>query len=166
MNDLFSLENILAIAIGISSFTLFLIFYRRTFETRKPFREIILPIDVREDIHRIIFKVIKSFQVYIGIYGCIEEVANRSKQPPIKAEYLLHFLPTSKEKREAIIGDLEEEYLEMYQRYGEQPTVRWYKVQVVVTFLRFILLATEKLLKISWFASLLRLSWEYVKRFV
>jgi len=55
-------------------------------------------------------------------------------QPPKNATYLLYFLP--KQQREYLIGDLEEEYYEIYESFGKRRAQFWYYYQVGASFWR------------------------------
>ncbi|HEY0738868.1 MAG TPA: permease prefix domain 2-containing transporter [Herpetosiphonaceae bacterium] len=68
------------------------------------------------------------------------------KRPPKFAEYLLRFVP--KQKREYVLGDLEEEYREIYDRNGKKHANVWYWWQVVRSFWPYIISTIKKV--VGW----------------
>lgn len=96
-------------------------------------------------------------------------ITQRNQQPPRRAEYLLRFLPISHKDREAVIGDLEEEYHDICQQFGQKHALHWYWYQVIVSFWPFFKAAIKSIIKwsaIGWLPTVLRLGWEYIRRFV
>ncbi len=71
-------------------------------------------------------------------------VAQKDQRPPAFAEYLLHFLP--KTMREALPGDLEEEYHQMYARFGKRRATFWYYVQVALSFWPLLSMGVKQLI--------------------
>jgi hypothetical protein len=57
---------------------------------------------------------------------------NPAQHPPKLTEYLLFFLP--KEEQEILMGDLEEEYWEKFEKLGRRQATRWYWQQVATSF--------------------------------
>ncbi len=58
--------------------------------------------------------------------------------PPEFGEYLLWYLPMPPDIREAVIGDLQEEYVCVHQRFGHRRAVVWYYTQVAASFWPFV----------------------------
>jgi hypothetical protein len=56
----------------------------------------------------------------------------QSLRPPMTAEYILHLLLPKKD-REACIGDLIEEYRDIYERFGKLRADFWFSTQVVLS---------------------------------
>jgi hypothetical protein len=69
----------------------------------------------------------------------------RQRPPARFAEYLLYFLP--KTTREPLLGDLEEEYREIYARFGKRKATIWYYVQVLYSYWPLLCRAGKKLIK-------------------
>jgi hypothetical protein len=65
------------------------------------------------------------------------------QRPPKFAEYLLYFLP--KKDREPLLGDLEEEYREIYEKFGRRKAAFWYYCQVMMSFLPYIVRGIKQL---------------------
>jgi hypothetical protein len=77
--------------------------------------------------------------------------------PPEFATYLLWFLP--KQTREVVIGDLEEEFHIIYNRFGRRKAVVWYYYQVSASFWPFAVSGAKKLIKwgvFGWVGDLVR----------
>lgn len=66
-------------------------------------------------------------------------------QPPELGQYLLWYLP--RKDREAIEGDLEEEFREVHDRFGRRKAVAWYYFQVGASFWPYAVRTGQKLLK-------------------
>jgi hypothetical protein len=78
-------------------------------------------------------------------------------QSPQFAAYLLWYLP--KEIREELIGDLEEAYRTIYNRFGRRKAVTWYYCQVGASFRPFAVRKAQRLIKlgaIGWVGEALR----------
>jgi hypothetical protein len=78
-------------------------------------------------------------------------------QPPEFATYLLWYLP--KEVREAVTGDLEEEFSIVYNRFGQRKAIIWYYYQVGASFWPFVVSKVQKLVKwgvVGWISEALR----------
>lgn len=76
------------------------------------------------------------------------------EQPPELAAYLLRFLP--KKDREAIIGDLEEEYTIVYRRFGLRKADRWFYWQVLASFWPSFKRAIVQLGALHWLGEVFR----------
>lgn len=79
------------------------------------------------------------------------------QRPPKFAEYLLYFLP--KKEREPLLGDLEEEYREVYKKFGKGKAKFWYYCQVAMSFWPYIARAVKKLVGlgvVGWAGSVIR----------
>ncbi len=77
--------------------------------------------------------------------------------PPYNATYVLWFLP--RELREDIIGDLEEEFRQIYKRFGRKRARFWYYYQVGASFWPFAVSGFKKLIRYGvagWVADVLR----------
>lgn len=84
----------------------------------------------------------------------IKSKATSSKRPPAKAEKAL-LLILSKDEREAILGDLAEEYMEIQVKFGASFAKVWYWKQVF-TSAAPILRKAIKWLLIAWMGELIR----------
>jgi hypothetical protein len=76
---------------------------------------------------------------------------------PRFAEYLLYFLP--KKDREPLLGDLEEEYYEVYKKFGKRKAHIWYYSQVAQSFWPLIIHCIKKLSAwglMGWLGSMIR----------
>jgi hypothetical protein len=75
---------------------------------------------------------------------------------PKFAEHLLRFLP--EKQRESFLGDLEEEYHDLYERSGKRQAQRWYYEQVVSSVGPLLLRAARSYLKkrVAWLGALIR----------
>jgi hypothetical protein len=81
-----------------------------------------------------------------------------NRHPPMFAEYLLYLLLPKKE-REPLLGDLEEEYHDIYRRFGCQHARFWYCWQVGASLWPLVTRAVKKLIKwgvLGWVGDLLR----------
>lgn len=79
------------------------------------------------------------------------------KHPPKFAEYLLYFLP--KKNREPLLGDLEEEYHDIYARFGKSKAEFWYWGQVVRSFWPLITNALKQIVRwgvLGWVGDVIR----------
>lgn len=76
---------------------------------------------------------------------------------PKFAEYLLYFLP--KKERDPLLGDLEEEYHEVYPKFGRRKARIWYYGQVVQSFWPLIVRCIRKLVAlgvVGWLGNVIR----------
>jgi hypothetical protein len=91
--------------------------------------------------------------------GTTRTTDNPDTQPPPKfAEYLLYLLLLKKD-REPVLGDLEEEYQEVYNRFGKKLAIIWYYKQVGASYWPLITRATTKFLKwgvLGWIGDFIR----------
>jgi hypothetical protein len=79
--------------------------------------------------------------------------------PPEFATYLLWYLPMHKKTREAVMGDLEEEFSIVSQRFGRREAIIWYYYQVGASFWPFAVSGVKKLIKwgvLGWIGEALR----------
>ncbi|MCD2453785.1 permease prefix domain 2-containing transporter [Methylicorpusculum oleiharenae] len=77
--------------------------------------------------------------------------------PPQLAEYLLYlFIPKS--NRDAILGDLEEDYRTVYQKFGSKLALMFYWWQVVTSIWPLVSASVEKLFKLIFKGILIKLS--------
>lgn len=84
-------------------------------------------------------------------------VTERAAQPPELGVYLLWYLP--KAVRENVIGDLDEEYAIVYDRFGRRKAVVWYYSQVIASFWPFAVSKIRALLQLTsqgWVIEVLR----------
>jgi hypothetical protein len=80
-----------------------------------------------------------------------------NNRPPQFAEYLLYFLP--KTMREPLLGDLEQEYHELFTRFGKRKATIWYYVQVALSYWPLLCSGVRKLIKwgvLGWIGSRLK----------
>jgi hypothetical protein len=80
-----------------------------------------------------------------------------NQHPPRFAAYLLRFLP--KEQRDALLGDLEEVYWEIYDQCGEQQAWKWYRNQTIRSLCPLFWRTVRTLLKsgvFGWFGDMIR----------
>jgi hypothetical protein len=80
-----------------------------------------------------------------------------NQPPPRFAAYLLRFLP--KEQRDALLGDLEEVYWEIYDQCGEQQAWKWYRNQTIRSLCPLFWRTVRTLLKsgvFGWFGDMIR----------
>lgn len=81
----------------------------------------------------------------------------RLDRPPQFGEYLLYFLP--KQKRESLIGDLEEEYHDVLERQGTRRAWFWYYGQVCMSFLPLLIAVIGRIVRwgiFAWIGDLVR----------
>jgi hypothetical protein len=86
-----------------------------------------------------------------------ETVLDLVPLPPEFATYLLWYLP--KKDREAVMGDLEEEFWIVYKRFGRRKAVIRYYYQVGASFWPYVVQAGKKLIKwgvMGWVGDLFR----------
>lgn len=85
-----------------------------------------------------------------------------STQPPEFATYLLWYLPMNKKIRDAVIGDLEEDFHTVYNRFGRRKAVAWYYYQVTASFWPFLASKVRSLIRLGF------LTWlgEMVRRYI
>lgn len=79
------------------------------------------------------------------------------RRPPRFAAYLLRFLP--KEQRDALLGDLEEEYWEIYDQHGKRQAQVWYWCQALTSFGPLLWRAVRNLTKwgvLAWLGDVVR----------
>lgn len=91
------------------------------------------------------------------------------QQPPSRAEYLLRFLPIPHKDREAVIGDLEEEYQDIHHQFGQKQANYWYWCQVIYSFSPYVKAAIKSAIKwsaIGWVPSVFHLGWEYIRKYM
>jgi hypothetical protein len=78
-----------------------------------------------------------------------------SASPPLHAEYLL-YLVLSRSEREAVIGDLLEEYrLRVFPRFGPSKAIIWYWSEVLRSILPFLWCRARVIVKWTFLADLL-----------
>jgi hypothetical protein len=70
-------------------------------------------------------------------------------RPPFHSEYLLHLLLT-KTEREALIGDLVEEYGEIVHRFGKRYANLWFYKQVAFSIWPFVRRAVTRAAALIW----------------
>jgi hypothetical protein len=83
--------------------------------------------------------------------------ASPDQRPPRFAAYLLRFLP--KEQRDALLGDLEEEYREIYAQHGRRQAWFWYWCQALTSFGPLLWRAVRNLTKwgiLAWLGDVVR----------
>lgn len=85
----------------------------------------------------------------------LEIVLANHFRPPINAEYLLH-LVLGKKEREAVIGDLIQEYRRIMQRFGRRNADIWFCKQVISSLWPFLRRAIVRLGTLFWVGRLLR----------
>lgn len=79
--------------------------------------------------------------------------------PPKLAEYLLWYLPIDRKTREAIIGDIEEEFFLLCTNFDWRKATIWYYYQVGASFWPIIGTKIRKLIKLGvlgWFGYIIR----------
>jgi hypothetical protein len=69
--------------------------------------------------------------------------------PPEFATYMLWYLPMDREIREAVIGDLDEEFSILYDRFGRRKAVIWYYCQVGASFWPFVKAKVQQAVKLG-----------------
>lgn len=74
----------------------------------------------------------------IGVCG---QLSNRPK-PPTWAEYLMHFLPPT--TKDALLGDLEERFNVMLQRFGWKRACFWYWCQALYACVDNVVISVKK----------------------
>jgi transcriptional regulator with XRE-family HTH domain len=102
--------------------------------------------------------LIKTLKYVPGTDVQPSQVAAGSNRPPPEfATYLLWYLP--KEIREVVVGDLEEEFYIVYDRFGRRKAAIWYYYQVGASFWPFAASAVRKFVKwgvFGWVGDLIR----------
>jgi hypothetical protein len=83
------------------------------------------------------------------------QILMANSRPPINAEYVLH-LVLGKEEREAVIGDLVQEYGRIRQRFGRRNADIWFYKQVIWSLWPFLRRALVRLGTLVWIGRLLR----------
>lgn len=68
---------------------------------------------------------------------------HNNRQFPKFTKYLLYFLP--KKDREPLLGDLKEEYREIYEKFGKRKARFWYYCQIAMSFWLYMACAIKKL---------------------
>ena len=76
-------------------------------------------------------------------------------RPPALAEYVLH-LVLGKEEREAVIGDLVQDYRHIRRRFGKRKADFWFHKQVIWSLWPFLRRAVVKSVALVWVGKLLR----------
>jgi hypothetical protein len=85
----------------------------------------------------------------------IENLGSATSRPPANAEYLLH-LVLQKEERDAVIGDLNEEYGYILNRFGRPRADIWFYKQVFQSVWPFLRRAIARAATVVWLSRLLR----------
>jgi hypothetical protein len=78
-----------------------------------------------------------------------------NSRPPINAEYVLHVV-LGKEEREAVIGDLVQEYGCIMLRFGQRHADIWFYKQVILSVWPFLRRAVARAAAFLWLGRLLR----------
>jgi hypothetical protein len=91
----------------------------------------------------------------LGLLGSIKKGALSPTRPPVNAEYLL-YLFLGKEEREAVIGDLVEEYGTIKLRFNKQCADIWYYKQVAGSLLPLLRRALLRIGAVVWLGRILR----------
>jgi len=76
-------------------------------------------------------------------------------RPPFNAEYLLHILLPS-EEREFVIGDLIEEYSQVFERFGKRRADTWFYKQVAGSLLPLLRRTILRIGALVWLGRILR----------
>jgi hypothetical protein len=79
----------------------------------------------------------------------------RNSRPPFHAEYVLHLL-LAKAEREAVIGDLVEEYHQIMHRFGKRYADAWFCKQVGFSIWPFVRRALARAAAFAWLSRVLR----------
>ena len=93
-------------------------------------------------IRKLPWKPVRRSQVRIDLVRTQIE----TYQPPDFATYLLWYLP--RKDRDAVMGDLEEEFHIVHKRFGRRKAVVWYYFQVLASFWPYAVSAVKKL--VTW----------------
>lgn len=115
-----------------------------------------LSIDYELDSHKKRMEWVKAMLSQVESIGLDPTPAAK---PPELGEYLLWYLPIPSDMREAVIGDLEEEYGTIYHRFGRRKAVTWYYAQVIRSFWPFAVAKIRSLVQLlsqGWVLDLLR----------
>jgi hypothetical protein len=82
-------------------------------------------------------------------------------RPPVFAEYLLHLF-LSKQDRDPFLGDMEQEFREIYQKFHARKANFWYYKQVLLSLWPLLCAARKNAMKIG----LLGIVLEFIRQFV
>ena len=91
----------------------------------------------------------------LGFLSSREKSALSPARPPFNAEYLL-YLFLGKEEREAVIGDLLEEYSEILERFNKRRADIWFYKQVGGSLLPLLRRTILRIGAVVWLGRILR----------